>query len=246
MTGGPCCPEKGVFIMINKTIVLLVVPPVVTPDQSTQSSISMGSARDFAVLAGSSVVNTGTTVVHGGDVGTSPGDDVSGFPPGVVNSPHRIRGDDATTQKAQSDLMTAYRIALAMVSTHDLSGQNLGGLTILPGVYNFSSAAELNGTLTLNNQGDPRARFIFKIGTTLTTGADSAVITIDGGPASEARRDVTWLVGGSATLGQDSTFEGDILASTGITMQADASISDGCALTQHGQVTLDSNKISRG
>jgi hypothetical protein len=232
--------------MINKTIILVVVPPQAPIDQGAQSSLAMGSARDFAVLAGSSVLNKGKTVVQGGDVGASPGGEVHGFPPGIVVQPHRTRGEDAVTRQAQSDMKAAFKTAMASIATHDLSGQNLGGLTILPGVYNFSSEADLDGTLTLNNQGDPRARFIFKIGTALTTAANSAVITIDGGSDPLSRHNVTWLVGGSATLGQDSAFEGDILASTGITMGADASINDGSAMTRHGKVTLDSNKISKG
>ncbi len=232
--------------MVNKTLVLLVVPPEVPAPGGAQARIPMDSADDFAVLAGSSVINMGKTVVHGGDVGASPGGEVTGFPPGAVTHPHNTRGDDDVARQAQVDLKTAYRSAMTATATHDLSGQNLGGLTLLPGVYNFSAAAELNGTLTLNNQGDPNARFIFKVGSTLTTATGSAVITINRGPDLGARADVMWLVGASATLGKDSTFEGDILASTGITMQTDASIRDGSAMTRHGKVTLDSNKISKG
>ncbi|MGC9260904.1 MAG: ice-binding family protein [Phycisphaerae bacterium] len=127
-----------------------------------------------------------------------------------------------------------------------LSGQNLGGLTLLPGVYSFATSAELNGTLTLKDQDESKAQFIFQIGTTLTTGIGSSVISINGGANAWANGAVFWQVGTSATLGADSSFEGNILARSDITMHVDASISDGSALSQFGTVILDSNRITKG
>jgi hypothetical protein len=203
-------------------------------------------AGKFAVLAGSTVHNTGGTSVHGGDVGTSYGHEIIGFPPGKVRPPNTTRVSDAATRQAHVDLTAAYDAAKSTPATHDLSGQGLGGLTLLPGVYYFSKSATLDGTLTLNNQGDPDTKFIFQIGTTLKTSSGSAVILINGGPGPEAKSSVTWQVGTSATLGADSTFQGNILALNNITLEEDSSIQDGSALSQHGKITLDTNKITKG
>ncbi len=230
---------------VNKTVVLLVVPPLRTQPLLPPIPFNLEMAGNFAVLAGTTVHNTGETAVKGGDVGTSHGNEIIGFPPGKVRPPHTTRVSDAATRQAHVDLTAAYMVAKSRPATHDLSGQGLGGLTLLPGVYSFSKSATLDGTLTLNNQGDPDAKFIFQIGTTLTTSSGSAVITINGGPGPEAKSSVTWQVGTSATLGADSTFEGNILALNNITMEEDSSIHDGSALSQHGKITLDTNKITK-
>lgn len=232
--------------MKNKTLVLLVVPPRTPDPETARRPVPLDSARNFAVLANTGVKNTGETSIRGGDVGTSLGTDIIGFPPGTVAAPHTARAADDVAKQAHADLATAYNVAVALPSTHDLSGQDLGGLTLLPGVYSFASSAELNGALTLNNQGDPNAKFVFQIGTTLTTGRDSSVVMINGGHGAETKSAVTWQVGTSATLGSDSAFEGNILAHDDIMVNTEASIRDGSALSQHGDVKLDSNRITNG
>ena len=232
--------------MKNKTIILLVVPPRAPDPEAARTFVTLDSAGGFAVLGGTAVENTGETAVHGGDVGTSHGPEIIGFPPGVVAPPHTTRAADEAAQQAHTDLTTAYNAVAAMPFTHDLSGQDLGGLTLLPGVYRFSSAATLNGTLTLKDQDDPNAQFIFQIGTTLTTGSDSSIISINGGASTWLKGAVFWQVGGSATLGTDSAFAGNILARDDITINTDATIRDGSALSQFGDIMLDSNRITKG
>jgi len=78
--------------------------------------------------------------------------------------------------------MTAYNSLAGQPCDVNLSGQDLGGLTLTSGVYCFDSSAQLTGTLTLDAQGDPNAVFIFQIGSTLTTASVSRV------PVSTARR----------------------------------------------------------
>jgi type VI secretion system secreted protein VgrG len=153
-----------------------------------------------------------------------------------------MHAGNAVALQAQTDLATAYSAAAALPPTQDLSGQDLGGLTLQPGVYFFSSSAQLTGTLTLNNLGDPDAQFVFQIGSTLTTASDSSVVTINGG--SIAGCTVFWQVGSSATLGTDTAFEGHILALASITMNTNATILEGSALAQNGAVTLDTNTIT--
>jgi Ice-binding-like/PEP-CTERM motif len=210
--------------------------------QAQAAPISLGTAGNFVVLAGTTVTNTGPTVIDGGDVGVSPGSAITGFPPGSTVPPFTLHAADTVAAQAQSDLTTAYNAAAGLAPTQDLTGQDLGGLTLTPGVYFFSSSAQLTGTLTLNDQGNPDAQFVFQIGSTLTTASNSSVVSINGG--SMPGCDVFWQIGSSATLGTGTAFEGHILALTSITMTTGATILDGSALARNGAVTLDSNTIT--
>jgi hypothetical protein len=144
--------------------------------------------------------------------------------------------------KAQSDLTTAYNAAMGLSPTGTLTGKDLGGMTLTPGVYFFASSAQLTGTLTLNNLGNPNALFVFQIGSTLTTASNSSVIFSN----SLADRNVFWQVGSSATLGTTTSFQGNILALTSIPLDTGATIGCGSALARNGAVTLDSNVIGGG
>ena len=124
-----------------------------------------------------------------------------------------------------------------------MTGQDLGGLTLTPGVYCFSSSAQLTGTLTLDAQGNPNAVFIFKIGSTLTTASNSSVVVINTGGNSSIACNVFWQVGSSATLGTGTSFAGNILALTSITLNTGANVS-GRVLARNGAVTLDTNNVT--
>lgn len=202
-----------------------------------QTAPSLGAAQPYAVLGGSAVTNTGPTTVTG-DLGVSPGTAVSGFPPGMVVS-GVIHAADANALAAQNSVVTAYNSLASQPCTADLTGQDLGGLTLTPGVYCFSSAAQLTGTLTLNAQGNAAAVFIFKVGSTLITASGSSVSVINGGPLCN----VFWQVGSSATLGTSTSFVGNILALTSITLTTGASV-QGRTLARNGAVTLDSNTVT--
>jgi hypothetical protein len=207
---------------------------------------SLGGAASFAVLGGSTVTNTGPTVIGGtaanpGNVGLSPGSAVTGFPPGILTGPGAtFQIGDAIAIQAQIDLTTAYNTLAGKPATANLTGLNLGGLTLTPGVYSFSSAAQLTGALTLNGLGNPNSVFIFNIASSLTTSSASVVSLINGAQGGH----VFWRVGSSATLGTTSSFTGDILANTSITLNTGATIICGAALASHGAVTLDTNTIA--
>ncbi|HKH43696.1 MAG TPA: ice-binding family protein [Thermoanaerobaculia bacterium] len=194
---------------------------------------SLGTAASFAVLGGSTVTNTGPSIIAG-DLGVSPGSAVTGFPPGIVIG-GTIHAADAVALQAQNDVTAAYNFLAGQACTTDLTGQDLGGLTLTPGVYCFSSSAQLTGTLTLNGAG----LYIFQIGTTLTTASGSSVTLTNGASAC----DVWWQVGSSATLGTATSLPGNILALTSITLNTAASVS-GRALARNGAVTLDGNTVS--
>src|ERR1019366_7429139 len=184
------------------------------------------TAANFAVLGGSTVTNTGTSVLTG-NLGVSPGSAITGFPPGIVTPPGAPHAADAVALQAQVDLTNAYVSLLSSRTTANLTGQNLGNRTLGPGVYNFDSSAQLTGPLTLN--GSANDVFIFKIGSTLTT-ANSSSVAVTGGAQGG---NVFWDVGSSATLGTTTSFVGDILALTSITLQTGANIACGSALARN-------------
>jgi hypothetical protein len=229
--------------MRNAIWILLVIGALVGFSRQAKSDpITLGTAGNYGVLAGSTVTNTGSTVIDGGDVGVSPGTAITGFPPGTVMPPYVI--DDADAAQAENDLTTAYNAAAGLAPTENLAGQDLGGLTLTPGVYFFSSSAQLTGTLTLNDEGNADAQFVFQIGSTLTTASNSTVATINDGDSTMPGCTVFWQVGSSATLGTGTAFEGHILALTSISMNTGATILDGSALAENGAVTLQDNTIT--
>ena len=202
------------------------------------SAVGLGTAGSFSVLGGSAVTNTGSSVISG-DVGVAPGTSVIGFPPGIVLG--AIHANDAVALQAQNDLTTAYNTVAGLPCTTDLTGQDLGGMTLTAGVYCFSTSAQLTGTVTLNAQGNPDAAFIFQVGSTLTTASLSSVSFTNGAQPCN----VFWQVGSSATIGTGTAFAGNILALTSITMTTGATL-EGRALARNGAVTLDTNVISGG
>jgi len=228
---------------------LLAVTSLAGFNLEANAEITLGTAGQFAVLGGSTVTNTGATIISGGDVGVSPGSAITGMfavdaGPGIILAPFTTHtGADAVAVQAHNDLITAYNAAQALpfLPVNNLSGQGLGGLTLLPGVYHFNTSASLAGTLTLDNMGDPNAEFVFQIGTTLTTASNASVVTINGGSAPGGN--VFWQVGTSATLGTNTAFQGHILADQSITLTSGTSILGGSALATNAAVTLDTNNI---
>lgn len=206
---------------------------------------TLGTATNYAVMAATAITNTGPTLVNG-NLAISPGgsSSVTGFPPGVVTG--AMDAADANAVQAHTDLVTAYNDAAGETTTVNLTGTDLGGLTLTPGTYTFDSSAQLTGTLTLDGQGSTNATFIFQIGSTLTTASNSTVALINGAGACA----VFWQVGSSATLGTTTDFQGTIMAMTSITMNTGATIGvggpgdGGRALAMNGALTLDSNVIT--
>ncbi len=221
----------------------LVIALVMTCLHVNAIEVELGTANNFAVLAGSTVTSTGPTVINGGDVGLFPGTSITGFPPATITPPYTTQVANGVALQAQNDLTTAYNQAAGLAPNQNLTGQDLGGLTLTPGVYFFSSSAQLTGSLTLNNLGNPDAVFVFQIGSTLTTASGSSVVTINGGPNPTPGISVFWQIGSSATLGTTTSFEGNILANTSITADTGATVA-GRLLAENGAVTLDDNVIS--
>jgi ice-binding like protein len=192
----------------------------------------LATAAPFGVLAGTTVTNTGNTTIAG-QLGLAPGSAVVGFPPGTSGAQHI---GDAVATTAKTDLTAAYVNAAAQPcpAVNDRTGVNLGGQTLVPGVYCQTTAPTLTGTLTLNGSGI----YIFQIGSTLIT-APSAVVALIGG-AQPCQ--VFWQVSSSATLDTTTTFVGTIMALTDISMNNGVTLT-GRALARNGQVSLINDTI---
>jgi hypothetical protein len=199
---------------------------------------TLGSASTFAVLAATTVTNTGNTVLHG-NLGLSPGTSITGFPPGTIASPFQEFPPDGTVaQAAQTDLTIAYN--QAQTEAHTATGvTTIPTETLTPGVYNSASSMDITGTLTLDAQGNPNAVFIFQAGSTLTAENGISVDLVNGAQACN----VFWQVGSSATLNTGATFTGNILAQTSITVDTGDTV-NGSMLARTGAVTLDDDAIT--
>ncbi len=200
-------------------------------------TVQLATAGNASVLGATTVTNTNLSVI-GQSVGLSPGPSIVGFPPGVVLPPGTIQNADAVTLQAQDDLTTAYVDAAGRIAEFPNTNADLVGLTLAPGVYSAASKAPLwlTGELVLDGLGNPNAVFIFQTDSTLITSSASSIRVING--ASECN--VFWQVGSSATLGSGSSFVGNILALTSVTVESSVVV-HGRALARTGAVTLDND-----
>jgi len=228
-------------IRLKRAVALAVcVASVAVPVAAQAAPVDLASAGPFAVLGGSTVTNTGPSVLNG-DLGVAPGTSLVGFGlPAVVNG--ATHANDAVANQAQADLTTAYVVAAGqpVAPANDLTGTDLGSRTLTAGAYRYSSSAQLTGALTLDAQGDPNAQFVFEIGSTLTTASASSVVLING--ASPCN--VFWQVGSSATLGTTTAFQGNVMALADISLNNGASVI-GRVLARNGQISLINNVLDR-
>lgn len=202
---------------------------------AAESAIGLGTAAEYAVLAGATVTNTGPSQISG-SVGVHEGSAVVGFPPGIITN-GVIHAADVQAAQAKIDLTAAYDDAAGRPSSAAASA-DLVGQTLVSGVYTGPTLG-LTGELTLDAQGDPNAVWIFQAASTLITASDSTVLLVNGAQACN----VFWQVGSSVTLGSNSNFVGTVMALTSIAAQTGARI-EGRVLARNGEVTLDNNVIT--
>ena len=225
--------------MKMKLLFLSVVAALVGFLPQCNAIIILNSAEGFAVLGASTVTSTGLTVVNG-DLGVWPGTAVTGFPPGIVNGNQYINVTAA--QNAEADAATAYTALAGEAMTLNMSGVDLGGVTLNAGVVRFNGSANLAGStiLYLDAQGNANARFDFQIVSTLTFNLNSQVVLLNGAQAEN----VYWQVGSSATLVDNSQVVGTIIANTAVSLDGGASL-QGRAIALNGGVTMIDNTITK-
>lgn len=231
--------RSGLAATLTMVCAATLLTGVVGPPGAAAATptVPLGAAGSFAALAGSTITNTGSTVVNG-DLGLSPGTAVTGFPPGVVNG--AVHTATAVALQAKNDLTTAYDDAAARTTTATVPVE-LGGTTKAPGVHDSPAGTfGITGTVTLDAMGDPNAVFIFKAASTLITASASSVTLTGGAKACN----VFWVVGSSATLGTYSTLRGTVMAMASITATTGVTV-DGRLLARTAAVTLDTNTVTR-
>lgn len=209
--------------------------------------INLGSAEEYGILAGVGVSNAaGFSVINNMNVGIYPGvrSSITGFPPAVVVNGAIFAADDiappgvaAKLLQAKTDLTAAYLFAegASTPAPATVSGDQ-GGKTLAPGIYKSTSTLLIqSGNLTLDAQGDPDAVWIFQIASDFTTvgGAGGSVILSGGAQA----KNVYWQTGSSATIGDYTVFQGNVLALTSITMNSH-STAVGRMLARNGAVVM--------
>jgi hypothetical protein len=221
------------------------------------ATVALGAACTFGILAGSTVTNTGATIIRG-DLGLSPGSAVTGFldtntyvgtgthtaGPGIVTGTIHLTDPPPPSSTSAAAAQTALTTAFldlqgrTMPAPATVAG-DLGGQTLAPGLYKSTSTLGITGTLTLDGGGNPNAVWVFQVASALTTLSSSSIVLAGNAQA----HNVFWQVGSSATLGTNSTFNGSILALTDITVTTGATL-NGRALARNGAVTLDTNMVN--
>jgi len=192
----------------------------------------LGTASTYGILAGSTVTCAGAPGTINADVGVSPGSTTTGFPPCTITGATNLA--NAASAQAQVDLTAAFNYLAGLPCGTVITPADLGGRTLPPGVYCVASSLGVTGTVTL--AGPASGVWVFQIGSTLTTGT-SANVALSGGALA---RNVWWQVGSSATLGTGTTFRGNIVALTSITLVDNATML-GRALARNGAVSLGTN-----
>lgn len=214
--------------------------------------IDLKSAKDFGILAGVGISNSGLSFINDLDVGISPGlrADITGFSSvtmvnGAIYAPDDSPATFARLTQAKSDLEDAYLAAEAAISpVPTIISGDIGGSTLIPGIYkSFSSLLVQADDLVLDAQGNSNAFWVFQVTSDLTTigGVGGNIILANGAKAEN----IFWQIGSSATIGDYTSFKGNILANTSITLNSGA-VTDGRLLAMGGAVVLTSaNTINK-
>lgn len=218
------------------------------------AAVNLGSAGNFTILAKTGISTTGTTSVVG-DIGVSPAEatyitgfglilpsasafSTSSLVSGKVYAPSYASPTPANLTTAISNMETAYTDAAGRTNptATELGAGNIGGLTLAPGLYKWSTGVTIPTDVTLS--GSASDVWIFQIAQNLNVSSSAKVVLAGGAQASN----IFWQVAGQTTLGTTSVFNGNILSQTAIVLNTGATL-NGRALAQTA-VTLDSNAVT--
>ena len=226
----------GAGIVVMAMTLSLVIVGGIPAWAEIVPKVPMGSLGDFSILAGTAVTSVGTSSFEG-NVGVWSGSTMTGIAASDVIAPATIHAGDSVAQQAQADLSAAYLDTAGRTPTNVAA--ELGGLTLVGGVYRPGSAAlALTGTLTLDGANDLNSVFIFQTAGGFDTAAASDIVLING--AQECN--IFFQVAGSATLGASSDFSGYIFAQTAVTVGASVDFHGG-AFARDAAVTLDGDNF---
>jgi hypothetical protein len=210
--------------------------------------VNLGVAGNFAILSKTGITDVYKSTITG-NIGTSP---ITGA--ALLVSCAEVTGTVYTVDAAGpackvtsatmlttaiGDMQTAYTDAAGRPGPDflNLGAGNIGGQTLTPGLYKWTSAVLIPTDITIS--GSPTDTWIFQVDGTLNM--SSAVrITLVGGALAQ---NIVWQVAGAVTLGTTSHFEGIILGQTGINLQTGATI-NGRLLAQTA-VTLQMNAVTQ-
>lgn len=241
---------------INGLLMAALLAPASIFAQPPQPPVELLSASDFAILAGSTITNIPTSAISG-DIGLSPaaGSFIAGF--GLSETNNTIYAVDATYPTANVAVIAPTRLTAAKgdltIAYNDAAGRtpiptgtylnpgagNLGGLTLVPGLYKFTGEALVSGAdLTLT--GGANEVWIFQIGASLSVANGIQVVLAGGAQAAN----VFWQVGTSADIGVGCVMQGTILADQSITLATGATL-NGRALASIAAITLDASTVTR-
>ena len=187
----------------------------------------LGVASPFAVLAGAAVTIPGANIV--GDVGAGAATTITDST--IIGT--QYDGSDTTaTDAALGDLSTAYDYFKSLPAI-ELDSEDLGGTTLMPGVYHSTAALAATGTVTFDADNNPDAIFVIQSDAALNTTASTTMVLKNGAKSSN----IFWVTTGAATLGASSTFDGTIISNAAVTIGASSTL-NGRALSVTAAVTL--------
>ena len=230
----PVFRDTSSMMRIGRMAIVAAVAGMACTGRVAQAVVvNMGTTAGYAMLSAAGVTSTGATVING-DIGLSPLTTLTGSP--VVNGV--VHANDTAAIQAMVDAQSAYAAVALLTYDANLSGQDLGGQVLTPGVYHFANSAQLTGNLTLDGLGQENPSFIFQIGSTLTTAAESSILIINGAYVGN----IIFQVGSSATLGIGTDFLGIIIANQSNTLTTGATVQGG-VFALNGAVTLDGNTV---
>lgn len=196
----------------------------------------LGSVVSFAVFTAVGAINNSGSTTVTGDIGTNVGA-YNGFPPGIVNG--GVYNGDPVSAAAALDLQSAYGF-FATVTCGSTIGPTIGnGQILVPGVYCLGGASTLDGSLTLDAEGDGDATFIFKVDGAFSTSVLTNIVLING--ASPCN--IYWQINGQFTLGDFSQFYGTVINNGAIILQNN-SIIDGRVLSVAGAISMATNQVN--
>ena len=215
---------------------------VVAADSTQPTCNSLGAGSTFALFSNSSLLNSGISYVNG-NVGINNGNSLTGFPPGLVISPGSLQVNNSLTSLAATELLRAYNSFQSQTSQPISS--SLGGLTLTPGVYQVPGNATLNGTLTLDFQGNPNNVFVFQLSATLIL-SQASIIVAQNNTASSPGCNVFWVLPGSLTIGSNSTVLGNFITLNGNISVGGNTVMNGrlAALGTQSQVSFNTSIVN--